>query len=118
MSFQLSASISIYMNSLNTNDNTVIDDCMAKDAHIHDIGENNHFNGIGAIKKWRGESNDEFELRSEITDVEDKHGIIIVTSLTSGKFPGSPQLFYYFFTVADNLITNIEIVPGQENVKL
>ncbi|BBI35208.1 hypothetical protein [Cohnella abietis] len=118
MSFPLPKPIAIYMDSLNTNDNLVIDECIAKDAHVHDIGENNHFNGIEAIRKWRGDSNDEFKLISKITKVEDKHGIVIVTSLTSGNFPGSPQLFYYFFTVADNLITNIEIVPGEENVIL
>lgn len=118
MSKQLPKPIEIYMDSLNTNDNSVIDACIAKDAHVHDIGENNHFNGLEAIKKWRGKSNDEFKLKSEVTNVEDKYGILIVTSLTSGKFPGSPQLFYYFFTVANELITNIEIVPGAENVKL
>ncbi|MEK5396886.1 nuclear transport factor 2 family protein [Paenibacillus nitricinens] len=113
---QLPQPVEIYMDSLNTNDNVVMDVCMAKDAHIHDIGENNHFHGIEAIKEWRGKSNDEFKLKSEVIDVENKYGIIIVTSLTSGIFPGSPQLFYYFFTIADDLITNIEIVPGAENV--
>ncbi len=117
MSKQLPKPVEIYMASLNTNDNSVIDACIAKDAHVHDIGENNHFNGLEAIKSWRGRSNDEFNLKSEVTDVEDKHGIIIVSSLTSGNFPGSPQLFYYFFAVEDDLITNIEIVPGPENVK-
>jgi hypothetical protein len=118
MSVQLPKPVATYMDSLNTNDNTVIDVCMAKDAHVHDVGETNHFNGLEAITKWRESSSDEFELKSKVTNVEDSHGIIIVTSLTSGKFPGSPQLFYYFFTVANDLITNIEIVPGAENVKL
>lgn len=118
MSKQLKKPVEIYMNSLNTNDSMVIDVCMEKDAHVHDIGENNHFNGIEAIKEWRGKSTDEFKLKSEVIDVEEKHGIVIVTSLTSGIFPSSPQLFYYFFTIDNNLITNIEIVPGAENVKL
>lgn len=118
MAKQLPKPVKIYMDSLNTNDNSVINVCMAKDAHVHDIGENNHINGLEAIKKWRGMSNDEFNLKSEITDIEDKYGIIIVTSLTSGNFPGSPQLFYYFFTVENDQITNIEIVPGEDNVKL
>ena len=117
MSFELPKPIEVYMNSLNTRDNTVLDACVAKDAHVHDIGEDNHFNGIEAIKKWRGSSSDEFNLKSEVAEVETKHGIVIVTSKISGNFPGSPQLFYYFFTVADDLITNIEIVPGEENVK-
>lgn len=86
--------------------------------HVHDIGEDNHFNGLEAIKKWRGNSNAKYNLKSEVIDVEDKHGVIIATSLTSGNFPGSPQLFYYFLTVSNDLITNIEIVPGTENVKL
>jgi len=115
---QLPKPIEIYMHSLNANDNSVIGVCVAQDAHVHDIGENNHFNGLEAIKKWRRKSNDEFKLKSEVTEMEDKHGIIIVTSLTRGNFPGSPQLFYYFFTLANELISNIEIVPGAENVKL
>ena len=118
MSIQLPKSIENYMDSLNTNDNSILDVCMSKDAHIHDIGENNHINGLEAIKKWRGNSNDEFKLKSQVTNMEDKYGIFIVTSITSGNFPGSPQLFYYFFTVRENLITNIEIVPGEENVNL
>jgi hypothetical protein len=116
MSKQLPQPVEIYMDSLNTNDTTVIDACMAKDAHIHDSGENNHVNGIEAIKEWR-EKSVEFELKSKVIDAENKHGIIIVSSLTSGIFPGSPQLFYYFFTVAKDLITNIEIVPGADNFK-
>jgi hypothetical protein len=93
MSNQLPKPIETYMDSLNTNDSSVIDVCMAKDAHVHDIGENNHLSGLEAIKKWCGKSNDEFKLKSEVTDVEDKHGIAIVTSLTSGNFPGGPNCF-------------------------
>lgn len=118
MYIQILKPIESYMDSLNTNDNSILDVCISKDAHIHDIGENNHINGIAAIKKWRGSTNDEFKLKSEVTNVENKYGIFIVTSITSGNFPGSPQLFYYFFTVGENLITNIEIVPGEENVNL
>ncbi|GFZ31740.1 hypothetical protein CSC2_22660 [Clostridium zeae] len=118
MIMQLPKPIEIYMNSLNTNDNNVIDRCIAKDAHVHDIGEDNHIYGLIDIKKWRGISNEEFKLKSEVINAENKNGIIMVSSITTGKFSGSPQLFYYFFTVKDNLITNIEIVPGKENVKL
>ena len=118
MSIQLPRSIENYMDSLNTNDNSILDVCMSKDAHIHDIGENNHINGLAPIKKWRGSSNYEFKLKSEVKNVENKYGIFIVTSITSGDFSSSPQLFYYFFTVEENLITNIEIVPGEENVNL
>jgi hypothetical protein len=118
VSMQLPKSIATYMDSMNTNDNSVMDICVAKDAHVHDIGEGNHINGLEAIKKWRGGSSSEFELKSEVTNVENRYGIIIVTSLTSGNFPGSPQIFYYFFTVDNELITNIEIVPGEETVKL
>ena len=117
MSIQLPKPIATYMDSQNTNDTSYIDVCMAKDAHVHDIGESNHFNGIEAIKKWHSSTN-EYELKYEVTNAEDIHGVTIVAALTSGKFPGSPQMFYYFFTVADELITNIEIVPGAENVKL
>ena len=118
MNTKLSGPISIYLDSINSNDSSVLEKCLTKDAHVHDVGENNHINGLEAIKKWRGGSNDEFKLKSEVIAVEEKYGITIVTSITSGNFPSSPQIFYYFFAVADNLITNIEIIPGEENIKV
>jgi hypothetical protein len=115
---KLPTPVALYMNSLNNNNQAILNDCLAEDAHIHDIGEDNHIYGLASIKDWRGNTNDEFELESKVINMEDKHGIIIVTSLTSGKFPSSPQLFYYFFSLCDNLITNIEIAPGEENAQL
>ena len=115
---KLSGPISLYMDSINSNDSSVLGKCIAKDAHVHDVGENKHINGLEAIRKWRGGSNEEFKLKSDVTAVEAKYGITIVTSIASGNFPSSPQVFYYFFTVADNLITNIEIIPGEENIKV
>ncbi len=117
METKLTRPIALYMDSINSNDNSALEKCISKDAHIHDVGENNHINGLEAIKKWRGKSNTEFELKSEATDIEEKYGITIVTSIASGNFPTSPQMFYYFFTTADDLITNIEIIPGEANVK-
>lgn len=118
MDTKLASPISIYLDSINSNDSSVLDKCIAKDAHVHDVGENMHINGLEAIKKWRGGSNDEFKLKSEVIAVEEKYGITIVTSIASGNFPSSPHIFYYFFTIADDLITNIEIIPGEENVNL
>jgi hypothetical protein len=118
MDTELTGPISIYMDSINSNDSSILEKCIAKDAHVHDAGENNHINGLEAIKNWRGGSNDEFKLNSEVTAVEEKYGIIIVISIASGNFPSSPHIFYYFFTVADDLITNIEIIPGEENIKV
>lgn len=112
---QLTKPIALYMESLNANDAAAIEASIAKDAHVYDMGENNHINGLEAIKKWRGAANEEFNLKSEVRNVEDKYGVTIVKSLTSGNFPGSPQLFYYFFTVVDGLITDILILPGEEN---
>ncbi|EIW15726.1 MULTISPECIES: hypothetical protein [Pelosinus] len=118
MDTKLAGPISIYMDSINSNDSSVLGKCIAKDAHVHDAGENKHINGLEAIKKWRGGSNTEFKLKSEVTAVEEKYGITIVTSIASGNFPSSPHIFYYFFTIADDLITNIEIIPGEENVNI
>jgi hypothetical protein len=116
MTIKLTAPIKNYMDSINGNDIAALGTYMAIDAHIHDIGEKKHINGVEAIKEWRNGSNDEFQLKSEVTGVEEKYGITTVTALTSGNFPGSPQLFYYHFSVGDGMITNIEIVPGKENV--
>jgi hypothetical protein len=118
MDTKLTGPISIYIDSINSNDNTVLENCIAKDAHVHDVGENNHINGLEAIKKWRGGSNNEFKLKVEVTNIEEKYGITIVTSIARGNFPSSPHMFYYFFTIADDLIANIEIIPGEENINI
>ncbi len=115
---KLPTPVALYMNSLNNNNYASLNNCLAEDAHIHDIGEDNHIYGLASIKDWHGNTNDEYQLESKVINMEEKHGIIIVTSLTSGKFPSSPQLFYYFFSLCDNLITNIEIAPGEENAQL
>lgn len=116
MSGTLPEAIRVYMESINTNNNAVLNSCMAEDAHVHDIGENHHIHGLEAIKQWHGQSNHEFKLITEVKNVEEKYGIVIITAMASGNFPGSPQLFYYFFSLAGSLITNVEIVPGPENV--
>lgn len=116
MSIKLPSPVSIYMNSVNSNDIDALEKCMEKDAHIHDAGEKNHINGLDAIKKWHVSVNEEFNLQSEVTAVEEKYGVIIVTSVARGNFPSSPHIFYYFFTIMDDLITNIEIVPGEGNI--
>ena len=93
MPAQLTKPIALYMESLNANDAAAIEASIAKDAHVYDMGENNHINGLEAIKKWRGAANEEFNLKSEVRNVEDKYGVTIVKSLTSGNFPGSPNCF-------------------------
>jgi hypothetical protein len=118
MDTKLTGPVSMYIDSINSNDSNILENCVAKDAHVHDAGENKHVNGLEAIKKWRGESNHEFKLKVEVTKVEEKYGITIVTTIARGNFPSSPHRFYYFFTTADDLITNIEIIPGEANVNL
>lgn len=116
MSIKLPRPVSIYMNSLNSDEISTLEECMARDAHVHDAGEGNHINGLDAIKKWQVSTNEEFNLKSEVTAVEEKYGITIVTSVARGNFPTSPHIFYYFFTIMDDLITNIEIIPGEGNI--
>lgn len=117
MPVQLTKPIALYMSALNSNDTAAMEACIASDAHVYDMGENNHINGLEAIKKWRSIISEEFHLKSEIKNVEDKYGITMLTSLTSGNFPGSPQLFTYFFAVVDGLIADILILPGEEDSK-
>lgn len=85
----------------------------AEDAHVHDIGEKHHACGIDAIVAWQENMSTNFDITKEVRNIEEKYGIFIATVMVSGDFPTSPQPFYYFFAVEDNLITNIEIVPGK-----
>ena len=115
---KLPTPIALYMDSLNNGNLSSLKECLAEDAHIYDLGEDTHIYGLTSIIAWRGNTNDEYQLKSKVINLEDKHGINIVTSLTSGNFPSSPHLFYYFFSLCDNQITNLEIVPGEGNLEI
>lgn len=113
MSIQLPNAIKVYMEAANTIDNAALDSCLATDAHIYDQGESTHIDGIEAIKAWRASVAKEFELTTDIQNIEHKQGVYILTVTVSGTFPGSPVPFSYFFTLSEtDLIANLSIVPN------
>jgi ketosteroid isomerase-like protein len=106
-----------YLKASDTADLDSLNACLAQDATISDVGENDKISGLPAIRQFVQESKEKFKLRKKILHIEETDDRVKVTTLTFGDFPGSPQYFYYEFTLADNLIKNIDILPGEENVK-
>ncbi len=113
MSIQLPNAIKVYMEAANTINNTALDSCLEMDAHIYDQGESAHIDGIDAIKAWRANVAKEFDLETDIQNIECRQGVYILTVTVSGTFPGSPVPFSYFFTLAEtDRIANLSIVPN------
>jgi len=94
-----------------------LDTCLAPDAKISDVGENDKIAGVAAIKEFIKDSREKFKLHAAIQSVDNAGEKIKVTTLTSGDFPTSPQYFHYEFILAGGLIKNIDILPGEANVQ-
>lgn len=111
MNVNMPKPVAVYMNATNNADLDSLDSCLTPDATISDVGENDNIAGLAR------ESKEKFKLHADIRQVEEDGGKTKVTTLTSGDFPTSPQYFCYIFTFAGGLIKDINIVPGEANVK-
>ncbi len=103
------------MKATNSADLNSLDWCLAPGATISDRGENDNIVGLAAIKTFIRESKEKFQLHAEVRQMEEAGGLVKVTTLTSGDLPASPPYFRYEFTLAEGLITNIDILPGEGN---
>lgn len=91
-------------NALNS-DRTVA--LFADEAVVTDEGQRIH--GREAIHEWVVRTMREFAVTAtpERADVQD--GVIAVTALVTGRFPGSPTRLTFRFTLADDRIAGLEI---------
>lgn len=110
--------VATYMAATNNADLYSLETCLMPDATISDVGENDRITGVAAIKGFIKDSREKFKLHAAIQSVNSAEEKVTVTTLTSGDFPSSPQFFHYEFTLAGRLIRNIDILPGEENVKI
>ena len=118
MKLKMPKAVATYMDATNSADLDSLDACLAPDAKISDVGENDRITGVAAIKEFIRDSREKFKLHAAIQKVDNVGEKVTVTTLTSGDFPSSPQYFHYEFTLVGGLIRNIDILPGEDNVKV
>src|SRR5258705_10788243 len=81
--------------------------CFAQNALVHDEGQDRR--GIDAIKAWKKAADAKYTyvlepLRASVTE-----NSVVVRARLTGNFPGSPVELDHTFTLANDMITSLEI---------
>ncbi|GAB6110221.1 nuclear transport factor 2 family protein [Fusibacter bizertensis] len=108
MNLQLPESIKTYFQASKSYDRNLLVNCFAKDAILYDEGLTYH--GSTAIADHISQANTDFQVKTEVVNVEEKDKEVIVTAILSGNFNGSPVTLDYYFTMDEKKIASLRIV--------
>jgi hypothetical protein len=90
-------------------DTAAIAQCFTEHAVVTDEGRTHQ--GRAAIRQWKLNSSAKYQYTSEPLAFEEANGKTVVTSRVVGNFPGSPIDLRYFFEIAGDKISALEIRP-------
>lgn len=96
-----------YFTSANTFDVDRTVALFAEEALVTDEGKS--IRGREAIHEWVARTMREFSVTATPEHVDVRDGVVAVTALVSGRFPGSPVHLTFRFTVAGDRIAGLEI---------
>lgn len=108
MPIDLPAPVAAYFNA---DGNTARDVAQTFTENAEVVDERQRHKGRAAIRAWKAEAAAKYEYTSKPVASEVRpDGAILVTSLVSGNFPGSPVHLRYAFTLEGDAIARLEIV--------
>jgi hypothetical protein len=90
-------------------DSEAVARCFTKDAVVIDEGRT--YTGLAAIKQWKAEVSTKYAYTSKPFALEQKDGMVVVTSRLTGNFPGSPVDLRFCFRLERGKIAALEIIP-------
>ena len=108
---QLPKTIARYFEATNAHNVVQMAACFAKDAVVHDVGENLDIKGIVAIQKWIEKITKEYKLQAKPLKISVKGEDIEVVTEVSGSFDGSPLQFCYEFKLKNDMIIFLSTKP-------
>lgn len=109
MSLKLPEPIAAYFAGTNAHNIDAMLASFAETAIVQDEGQEMH--GHVAIRRWMQETIRKYRFTVAVTNVAEENGKPVVTARVSGTFAGSPVDLHYFFTLAGDKITRLEILP-------
>jgi len=109
MNIKLPEPIENYLRSSETGDLEKAAAAFAPDATVFDEGEDTNVVGREAIHRWMTEYTSKYKTTLEVTDMVEEDGEVILTTLVSGNFQGSPAEFRYRFALRDGLIDRLVV---------
>ena len=90
-------------------DGKAVSQCFTENAIVKDEGHT--YNGRAEILQWKEVTTSKYQYTSEPFLCEKRDREIVVTSRLTGNFPGSPVDLRYFFKLAGDTISALEIIP-------
>ena len=109
MSTKLPKNVAAYVEAYNARNPEAAAACFSEDALVHDEGKDHR--GRKAIGDWIGETIQKYQPLLSPGKVEgsDRNPEVAVT--VSGSFPGSPVTLRFQFTMENDRIAELNIVP-------
>jgi hypothetical protein len=108
MSIALPAPIAAYFTADRGNGENV-SECFTPDAVVQDEGHT--YRGTEEIRRWRADVAAKFTYTCEPLTREQRDGQSVVTCRLEGNFPGSPANLRFFFRLAGDKISSLEVIP-------
>lgn len=108
MSISLPPPIARYFDA-DQHDGVDIADCFAADAFVVDEGRRHR--GVEAIRAWKESASAKYTYKVVPMSMVEDNGLITVSGMVSGNFPGSPVELRYVFRLAGDRIAELEIIP-------
>jgi hypothetical protein len=90
-------------------DGTAVAQCFTDNAVVKDEGHT--YNGRAAIKNWKADTAAKFQYTTDLLTLERQAEKTVVTCRLEGNFPGSPVNLRFFFVLAVDKITSLEVIP-------
>jgi hypothetical protein len=109
MNETLPSAIQSYFSGKNARDFTLAASGFSSSAVVKDEGRDHQ--GPDAIHTWVGATTAKYDDRADVRAVSCDGANVEVTAEVSGKFPGSPIVLRFKFTLDDGQISRLEIAP-------
>ena len=107
MAIQLPQVIADYLAADSVADSESLGRCFSANAEVRDEGRS--IRGRAAIKQWNLDARAKYQYTVTPLDVSQDGAGVLMRARLAGNFPGSPANVNYAFTLADDLITALEI---------
>jgi hypothetical protein len=105
----LPSAIQSYFSGKNARDFALAASGFSSSAVVKDEGHDHQ--GSEAIRKWIGATTAKYDDRAEVRAVSSNGANVDVTAEIRGKFPVSPIVLRFKFTLDDGRISRLEIAP-------
>ncbi len=107
----LPSAIARYFAAKESSSGEPAEELFTDDIVILDKGEDTEITGRAEVAEWLGRTNDKYKLTTELKSSEQKGDALVVRTVVSGDFPGSPYAFDYHFMLREDRIAKLAIDP-------